>query len=66
LTVDDPKEFTHPWSGLATYLQAQGEWVENVCAENTHEYYSAHDTEVPQSKTPDFSRKRIDAASNSQ
>ena len=53
-TVDDPREFTHPWSGLATYLQAAGEWVENVCAENTHEYYSARDTEVPQSKQPDF------------
>ncbi len=53
-TVDDPKVFTRPWSGLATYLHAQGEWVENVCAENTREYYSARDTEVPQAKKPDF------------
>jgi hypothetical protein len=53
-TVDDPKTFTRPWSGLATYLHAKGEWVENVCAENTHEYYSTRDTEVPQAEKPDF------------
>lgn len=53
-TVDDPKAFNQPWSGLATYLQAQGGWVENVCAENTHEYYSPHDTEVPQAISADF------------
>jgi hypothetical protein len=53
-TVDDPKMFTRPWSGLATYLQAQGGWVENVCAENVHEYYSAHDTEVPSAERADF------------
>ncbi len=53
-TVDDPKVFTRPWSGLATYLHAGGEWVENVCAENVHEYYSAHDTEAPRAEKADF------------
>jgi hypothetical protein len=39
---------------LATYLHAAGEWVENVCAENIHEYYSGKDTDVPQAGEADF------------
>jgi hypothetical protein len=53
-TVDDPNVFTTPWSGAATYRKAGGEWVENVCAENIHEYYSGTDTPVPQADRPDF------------
>jgi len=53
-TVEDKNMFIMPWSGLATYLHAAGEWVENVCAENIHEYYAAKDTEVPQALKPDF------------
>ena len=53
-TVEDKNMFVKPWSGLATYLRAGGEWVENVCAENIHEYYAAKDTEVPQAAKPDF------------
>jgi hypothetical protein len=36
ITVDDPAVFTTPWSALATYRHAQGEWPEAVCAENTY------------------------------
>ena len=43
-----------PWSGSATYCRAANEWVENACAENTHEYYAGKDTAVPQSDKPDF------------
>lgn len=53
-TVDDRNVFTRPWLGGATYMRAAGEWVENVCAENIHEYYSPGDTEVPQAAKPDF------------
>ena len=53
-TVEDKTMFIKPWTGLATYLHASGEWVENVCAENIHEYYAAKDTEVPQADKPDF------------
>jgi hypothetical protein len=53
-TVEDKNMFVMPWSGLATYLHAAGEWVENVCAENIHEYYAAKDTEVPQAAKRDF------------
>jgi len=53
-SIEDKNMFAMPWSGLATYLHAAGEWVENVCAENIHEYYAAKDTEGPQASMPDF------------
>ena len=53
-TVEDKNFFTMPWSGAATYRRAVTSWVENVCAENTHEYYAGKDTEVPQAGRPDF------------
>jgi hypothetical protein len=53
-TVEDKTYFTMAWSGAATYRKAGSEWVENVCAENIHEYYSGMDTEVPQAGKPDF------------
>ena len=53
-TVDDRNLLTTPWSATATYLRSHDEWVENVCAENIHEYYAARDTEVPQAFRPDF------------
>jgi hypothetical protein len=52
--VEDPNIFTTPWSATATYLRAQGGWVENVCAENIHEYYANRDTPVPRADKPDF------------
>jgi hypothetical protein len=36
ITVDDPAVFTTPWSALATFRHAQGDWPEAVCAENTY------------------------------
>jgi hypothetical protein len=53
-TVEDGTYFTMPWSGKATYLRARDEWVENVCAENMHEYYSPTDTAVPTAAKSDF------------
>ena len=53
-TVDDKNVFTMTWSATATYLRARDGWAENVCAENTHEYYAPHDAEVPQAAKPDF------------
>jgi hypothetical protein len=53
-TVEDPNFFTTKWSGTATYRKAGAEWVENVCAENTHEYYSGTETPVPRADKPDF------------
>jgi hypothetical protein len=53
-TVEDPNVFTMPWSGAATYRKSDGIWVENVCAENVHEYYNNRDTPAPQADKPDF------------
>ena len=53
-TVEDRESFTAPWSAAATYLRSRDQWVENVCAENIHEYYAPHDVEVPQAAIADF------------
>ena len=53
-TVVDPNVFTTPWSGLATYSKADDLWPENVCAENTFEYYNNRDAAVPKATRPDF------------
>jgi hypothetical protein len=53
-TVVDPNVFHAPWSGLATYSKADDLWTENVCAENTFEYYNDRDTAVPRADKPDF------------
>ena len=52
--VEDPKVLNMPWSGAATYRKSDGIWVENVCAENVHEYYNNRDTPAPRVDKPDF------------
>jgi hypothetical protein len=47
VTVEDPGVFTMPWSAAVTYRRGNREWDENVCAENTHEYYAGTDTAIP-------------------
>jgi hypothetical protein len=57
-TVEDEGVFTSPWSATVTYAPASiadiTEWPENVCAENTHEYYNNKDSDVPTAKAADF------------
>ena len=53
-TVEDPNVFNTPWSGLATYSKADDIWVENVCAENTFEYYANREAAIPRADRPDF------------
>lgn len=53
-TVEDKNYFTMAWGGAATYRKAGSEWVENVCAENTNEYYNNGHTKVPEAERPDF------------
>ncbi len=52
-TVADTGVFTMPWSASVTYRRAAGDWVERICAENTHVYYSK-DMAVPTAAEPDF------------
>jgi hypothetical protein len=53
-TVGDEGTLTMPWSATITYQRALGDWVEIVCAENTHEYYNGTETNVPHADKPDF------------
>ena len=53
LTVDDKNVFKMPWSAAVTWRRAGG-WIENVCAENTHEYYNNGFTKIPVADKPDF------------
>ncbi len=52
-TVEDNKVFKTPWSALVTWRHAAN-WVENVCAENTQEYYNGGSTAIPKAGRPDF------------
>ena len=54
LTVDDRNMFTTPWKALVTYQRALGDLWEMSCAENHFEYYTGHDTPIPQTDKPDF------------
>jgi hypothetical protein len=52
-TVEDEGVFTTPWSATITYRRAlDEEWLEYVCAENTHESYGRR--AVPTADKPDF------------
>ena len=53
-TVEDKNYFTMAWGGAATFRKAGSPWVENVCAENTNEYYNKGHTKVPEAERPDF------------
>src|SRR5262245_5786992 len=53
-TVDDPGTYTQPWSAKVTYRRLSGRWAEQVCAENTREYYDDKNTAVPTASRPDF------------
>ena len=53
-TVDDKNVFTTPWSARITYRKAGSQWQEQVCAENTFEYYASKDTSIPRAAKADF------------
>ena len=54
ITVEDDGVFTRPWSAIITYGRPAGDWIEHVCAENSHEYYDGRDSAVPTAMKPDF------------
>jgi hypothetical protein len=54
-TVEDEGVFTMPWSGVITYERPAMSWPENVCAENTFDFFAGkNDAFVPTSNKPDF------------
>jgi hypothetical protein len=54
LTVEDPKVFTTPWKARVTYRRNGRPWLEQICAENVHEYYEGGTTAIPEALKPDF------------
>ena len=53
-TIDDPGTYTTPWAAKVTYRRLSGAWAEQICAENTREYYDDKATPVPTANRPDF------------
>jgi hypothetical protein len=53
-TVEDSGVFTTPWSATMTYRPMVTDWLEGVCAENTHKYGTEREPAVPTAKTSDF------------
>jgi len=54
VTVEDDGVFTAPFTATLTYVPNPGPLEESICAENTHEYYSNKDSDVPRADKPDF------------
>jgi hypothetical protein len=50
-TVEDPGAFTTPWSGVVVYRRGKGRFIEDVCADNVHDYITGRDSAVPTAKT---------------
>ncbi len=50
-TVEDSGTFNMPWSGVVVYNRAKGNFIEDVCAENIHDYIMNRDSAVPSAKT---------------
>lgn len=45
--VQDSGTFTMGWSGVVVYNRAKGAFIEDVCAENIHDYITGRDSAVP-------------------
>jgi hypothetical protein len=58
-TVEDDGVFTIPWSATITYrrgINSLGtyDWLENVCADNPHNYNTGRDVDLPTATKPEF------------
>ena len=53
-TIEDPEVLTAPLTATATYRRIKGTWQEQVCAENTSEYYTGKTTAIPSATRADF------------
>ena len=57
ITVDDPGAFKMPWSAMQIYRlqhRGNGDWDEDICAENNGNYFKYDMTPMPQANPPDF------------
>jgi len=53
-TIEDPEVFTTPWSAVVTYRRIVGPWLEQICAEDTNNYYPGKIVAMPVANEPDF------------
>jgi hypothetical protein len=51
ITVEDPGTFTTPWSGIVVARRTKAPLLEDICADQIHDYITGKDTPVPQAKT---------------
>ena len=42
------------WGATVPYRRAGSPWVEQICAENSAEYYAGKNTAIPVAGKPDF------------
>jgi hypothetical protein len=54
VTMEDPKVFTAPLTGVVTYLPLRSGWREYVCADNPVAHYSDEWIGLPAALHPDF------------
>jgi hypothetical protein len=53
-TIDDPKAFDTPWSGVAVYRQVKGPMIEAACAENNFDFFTGESYAIPEATKADF------------
>jgi len=54
VTIEDEGVFTTPWTATLTYVPGPDQLAEEVCAENTHQYYYNNEADIPRADKPDF------------
>jgi hypothetical protein len=54
VTMEDPKVFTQPLTGVVTYRRLTVGWREDVCADNPVEHYKDEWIGLPTASPPDF------------
>jgi hypothetical protein len=54
VTMEDPKIFTAPLTGVVTYRRLTFGWREDVCADNPVEHYKGEWVGLPTANYPDF------------
>jgi hypothetical protein len=54
VTMEDPKVFTQPLTGVVNYLPLRSGWREYICADNPVEHYKDEWVGLPTASRPDF------------
>ena len=54
VTMEDPKVFTQPLTGVVNYLPLRSGWREYICADNPVEHYKDEWVGLPKAEHPDF------------